>query len=182
MLSMDTQLNGFLGLDPAIIRVFLLWWKSNLCTVTAPIAWIFFPLPSLPINQSGKRSRSPASFSLQYWAKLSICGEKYAASKNVPTNKQYCARGTVPSVCVCVCTTCKVCCQIHSLHSDSDRQTLCGCDACTLAHGETEGARKRRNISSLLFSLWIILFKCHLVDSVETTLMPRFLFCFFAPR
>lgn len=132
--------------------------------MTAPIAWIFFPLPLLPINQSGKRSRSPVSFSLQYWAKLSICGEKYAASKNVPTNKQYCARGTAPSACVCVCATCKVCCQIYSLHSDSDRQTLCGRDVRTharrraqaLVHGGIEGAGERRNISSLLFSLGIM--------------------------
>lgn len=137
MLSMDTQLNRLLGLDSAIIYVFLLWWKSNHCTVTAPIAWIFFPF-AVVANQSVWKTALqsselfPAVLSQAVNLRREVCRRK--TFQQINSN---CARGTAPSVCVCVCATCKVCCQIHSLHSDSDRQTLCGCDARTHvgAHG-----------------------------------------------
>lgn len=71
---------------------------------------------------------------------------------------------------VCVCAR-KVCCQIHSLHSDSDRQTLCSC----VTHREGERGAGRERTSLLVIQLMdYVLFKWHLVSSAKTTLKPHF--------
>lgn len=77
-------------------------------------------------------------------------------------------------MCVCVCAqACKMGCQICSLHSDSDRLTLCSC----VTHTERDRGAGREPTSLLVIQLMdYVLFKWHRFSSAKTTLKPHFIF------